>query len=71
MTSAERSSGEEGCQHISSSAYYSHNEILFYAIILLSALNLILPHLKLAYRSANLSIPEILGYNNRNVIKAD
>jgi hypothetical protein len=38
---------------------------------LLSAVNLFLPHLELAYHSANLSIAEILGYDNRNVITAE
>jgi hypothetical protein len=44
-------------------AHYCRNKILFYAIVLLSTANLIPTHLEIAYRSANLSIPEILGYS--------
>jgi hypothetical protein len=42
------------CQHISSSAHYCHNKLLFYATSVLSAVNVNLKHLILAYHSANL-----------------
>jgi hypothetical protein len=51
--------------------HYFDNKILFYAAALLSSVNLILPYTELTYRSANLSIPEILGYNNTNTESLD
>jgi hypothetical protein len=43
--------------------------MLFYVTFLLSAVNLPPPYIELAYRSANLSILEILGYKNGSKVQ--